>query len=73
MSERMTSCRPVGQLGGGIAEYGRLPRVDMIRKFREHYQRQLDEARKMLGLEDDELVVETYRGVHVQKDRVEVR
>lgn len=65
MSERVTGITPVKPTGTGqgLVVYGRETRTEMLKKFREHYQRVLDEATEMLALTDAQLVVTTYRGI----------
>lgn len=67
MSERMTGCAGPGV--GGIEEWGRKTRPEMIAAFRRHYEQQRDEAERALALTDDELTVTTYLGTWAMKNR----
>lgn len=71
MSDRCTSCRPVDRDVNvvGIADNGLRTREEMIRFFRTYYEQQRDEAELALSLTDDELVVETYLGPIVMRNR----
>jgi hypothetical protein len=76
MSERMThiGAREVGDRPKvqGIEAYGRLTRAEMIRRFRDYHERQLRDAQAALALNDDELIVTTYRGTYAQRGKREV-
>lgn len=67
MSERFTSAS--APRIGGIAEYGRKSKPEMVTAFRRYYAQQADEARRALALTDDEIVVETYIGSYVQRNK----
>jgi predicted CopG family antitoxin len=58
--------------GIGLASYGRKSRPDMIKKLREHAQRNLEIAQYTLSLTDEEIIVETYTGVWAQNNVKEV-
>ena len=76
MSDRITGVRPRNRAKhrvAGLQVHGRETRAAMIEEFREHYQRQLEEAQQALLLSDGELIVETYRGPMAQNEREEVR
>lgn len=74
MSERLTAANPINPTasGQGYMVHGRATRPEMLKLFREHYQRQLDEATEMLALTDEQLIVTTYRGVWAQDGKREV-
>lgn len=76
MSERMThvGARKVEDRPKipGIETYGRHTRTEMIRRFRDYYERQLRDARSALALTDDELIVTTYLGSYAQRGKTEV-
>lgn len=64
--------RPTRTRVSGIETYGRVTRDEMIQRFREHYDRQLRQAREALALTDDELIVTTYLGSYAQRGKTEV-
>lgn len=68
MSERMTDISG-GDGTPGYMDYGRKSRAEMIASYRRIYQHQLEEAQRALAVPDDELVVTTFLGVHVQRNR----
>lgn len=74
MSDRMTAAHgPKGT--GGFATYGRKTRAEMLAQFRDHYQRQLEQAQKALALTDDEIRVTrvtTYLGPWAMRNEEEV-
>lgn len=72
MSDRLTRVRPRTGPGPGIAWYGLRTRADMLTEYRRHYRGELERAQAALSIPDEELVVETYRGVWVQRDIREV-
>ena len=68
MAERMTSVRVAGAPAGtGFADYGRCDPLSMIQKLREHAARDLAVAKRVLAARDHEFIVETYVGIHVQR------
>lgn len=70
MSERMTRVHlPSLGPGSGYAEYGRQDPHEMIRRLRRDAEIAKEEAERILAAPDDEFVVETYRGVYVQRNR----
>ena len=73
MSERMTSASAPRHGVVGIAEWGRVTRPEMVSRFRASYAAQKAEAERAPVLPDDEIVVETYVGVNVQRRREVVR
>jgi hypothetical protein len=68
MSERMTDISG-GDGTPGWMEYGRKSRAEMIAAYRRVYEHQLAEAERALAVPDDELVVTSFLGVHVQRSR----
>lgn len=70
MSERMTGIHlPSLGRGSGFQEYGRQTREHMIHVMRRNAEIAKEEAERILSASDDEFVVETYTGVHVQRNR----
>ncbi len=71
MSARMTGISlPSNKVAGpGLAEWGRKTPAEMIARYRQWAQHQLDEAQAVLNAADDDFHVDTYRGVYVQHDR----
>lgn len=66
MSDRHTSATsPDGT--HGIVEWGRKTRPEMVQVYRDYYRHQLKQAIAALAFGDDQIVVETFVGVHVQK------
>lgn len=61
MGEPMT-----GQAG---AEWGRKTPAEMIERYRQYARHQLAEAQAVLAATDEDFRVETYTGVHVQRNR----
>lgn len=78
MSDRLTRVSPRErlELGNravtGLAHHGHHTRPEMINKFRDYWQGQLELAQAALALTDDELIVETYLGPWAMKNRKEV-
>jgi hypothetical protein len=70
MSDRMTSVE-LPELGGqyGWAEWGRKPVLEMITMLREKASRDKAAAEAILAASDEDFHVETYVGVHVQRNR----
>lgn len=71
MSDRMTGVCAHGV--GGVADFGRKTRAEMIQQYRDYYEHQRDEAIRALAVADSELVVETYLGPYAMKNREVVR
>mgnify|MGYP006350049633 CR=1 FL=1 len=71
MSERMTRIELRGNkaAGPGLAEWGRKTPAEMIERYRQYARHQLAEAEAVLAATDEEFRVETYTGVHVQRNR----
>lgn len=69
MSERLTSIWIMDEDGSGIAEWGRVSVPEMIQKFRLYAERKKREAEMVLNALDSDFRIETYRGVHVKRDR----
>lgn len=69
MSERLTSIRLLTHRFAGWAEWGRKTPAEMIAAIRSHAQHQLAEAQAVLAAADEDFYIDTYRGVHVQRDR----
>lgn len=71
MSERMTGIELRGNkaAGPGLAEWGRKTPTEMIERYRQYARHQLAEAQAILSATDDDFRVETYTGVHVQRNR----
>ena len=69
MAERMTSIRLPGSKHVGLADWGRKTREEMIRQIRAHAEYQKAVADTILSASDDDFLVETYTGVHVQRNR----
>lgn len=76
MTERFTGVQPRRRLKEasflGVSARGRVDRRTMLAVYRDHYERQRREAEIALAVKDDELVVETYLGSVVMRDREEV-
>jgi hypothetical protein len=68
VSERMTDIS-AGDGTPGYMDYGRKSRAEMIAAYRRVYEHQRAEAERALAVPDDELVVTTFLGVHVQRNR----
>lgn len=61
-----------GPHSAGSSEHGRVSRAEMIRLYREHARRQLQEAEAVLNMPDDEFEVWEHRGLWVQHNRVDL-
>lgn len=79
MSELMTHVGPRDKdaiphpiMGTGISAYGRHARTEMITRFRDYHQKNLERAQAALALTDDELIVTIYRGSYAQRGKTEV-
>jgi hypothetical protein len=68
MTERMTSICLPGSEYPGWANYGRKSPAEMIEEFRSHARYMRDRAEEILSATDDDFLVKTYRGVHVQRN-----
>jgi hypothetical protein len=64
MSEIMTDIGLPG--AGGIMEYGRKTRAEMVALFREKAAHDKADAERVLAAADDEFKVRVVRGIHVQ-------
>lgn len=69
MSERMTSIRLPNSGDTGCADWGRKTKDEMIAMYRLYAQNQYDWSKRVLSALDEEFQIETYVGVHVQKNR----
>ena len=69
MSDRMTGIRLPLCGDSGIADRGRLTRVEMIQKYRHWAARHLEQLQQILNANDDDFIVETYVGVYVRRHR----
>ena len=69
MSEIITVASPRGRgaHGEGLMLRGRHTREEIIRQMREMYVRNLEVARRVLAMDDDEIEVQIVRGVHRQR------
>lgn len=74
MAERMTAVYLRGgrNTGRGLADYGRVDPKEMIEQLRSKARHDLAAAQAILDADDDDFIVETYRGVHVERDRVQL-
>ena len=68
MAERMTSIHLPGLPGAGFAHYGRHTPEHMISLIRQHAATELRIAQMILDASDEAFQVETYTGVHVQRN-----
>ena len=68
MAARMTSIELPGLFGSGLAEWGRKTPAEMIERYRSYAQSQIDLYAAILAAPDEDYRIETYRGVHVQRD-----
>lgn len=69
MSERMTSITLPGSRHCGLADWGRKTPEEMIRQIRAHAEHMKVEAEEIISASDLEFRVQTYTGVHVQRNR----
>lgn len=69
MAERMTSVTVPGSGRVGFADYGRRDPASMIARLRKIAESERDAAQRVIDADDSQFVVETYVGVHVQRDR----
>lgn len=70
MSERMTAIFLPGEYGSGLADRGRKTVPEMIATLRAYAAQQKAAYEAILAASDDDFRVETYVGVHVQRERV---
>jgi hypothetical protein len=70
MSERMTSITLPGRpTGAGLADWGRRAVPEMIAQIRAKAAHDKAEAEAILAASDEDFRVDTYTGVHVQRNR----
>lgn len=70
MSERMTSITLPGlNSGHGIADWGRKTPEEMVERLRSYAERQKAAAERILAAAPSDFRVETYVGVHVQRQK----
>lgn len=69
MAERMTIVEVPGSGRQGFADHGRREPADMIERLRRIARTERDAAQRVLDAPDSAFIVETYTGVHVQRDR----
>lgn len=71
MAERMTAVYLKGKrnTGSGLADYGRVEPKDMIEQLRDKARRDLAAAQAILNAVDEDFIVETYKGIHVERER----
>jgi hypothetical protein len=67
MSERMTDITGPGV--GGLMEYGRKSRAEMIASFRAYHERQREQAERALAIPDEDLTVTTFLGPYAMRNR----
>lgn len=73
--ERMTSIQLPGGgpgTGGGLGEWGRKTRAEMIAIYRKWAEHQKAEAERVLAAADADFICETYLGVNVMRNRERV-
>ena len=66
----MTSIDLPGHFGAGYADYGRRTVAEMIKLIRDHAELAKRDAEAILAAKDTDFYVQTYRGIHVRRDRV---
>ena len=66
MSEVMTVASVPGISGGGIMEYGRLTREEIIKRTREMAKSEKEKWEAVLATPDDAFSVRVVRGIHKQ-------
>ncbi len=64
MPDIITVAHARGVFGGGLMEYGRLTRAEMIKRIREMAASEKEKWEKVLALPDEEFDVRVVRGVH---------
>ena len=69
MAQRMTSVWVPASGHPGFADYGRVEPAVMIARLREIARADIESAQRVLDAPDSAFVVDTYTGVHVQRDR----
>ncbi|MGN7186974.1 hypothetical protein [Microbacterium enclense] len=69
MAHRLTSVSVPGTRHHGFADYGRKDPVEMIGRLRAMAREEMLAASRVVSAPDSQFVVETFCGVHVQRDR----
>lgn len=69
MSERMTGITLPGSSYTGLADWGRKTPEEMIRQIRVHAESMKLQAEEILAATDSDFRIQTYTGVHVQRNR----
>lgn len=69
MTERMTSVHLPDHPGYGFQDVGRKHPVDMIQRLRALAERDRAAAQAILDAPDEAFIVDTYLGIHVQRQR----
>ena len=71
MSERMTGIRLRNSkaAGSGLAEWGRKTPAHMVTRYRQYANSLIAEGQAILAAADADFHVETYTGVHVNRNR----
>jgi hypothetical protein len=70
MADRMTSIHLPGLASGsGLADWGRQDAATMIAQIRRYALQQKEWAEAILAAADEDFMVNTYVGVHVQRNR----
>lgn len=72
MSDRFTEAY-TPDFQHGFASRGRLTRAEAIQAFREHFEHVRADADAALAVPDEDLVVETYLGLHTRRRREDVK
>ena len=70
MSDVLTGISLPNAPFGGLADWGRKSVPEMIAYYRRYAERLKQEAEAVLNAADSDFYVSTYRGVHVQRDRI---
>lgn len=68
MSEKMTTVRIPGSASGGYSSWGRIPRAEAVKAFRDYHEYQRRVAEEALAATDEQLLVEVHTGVHVRRN-----
>lgn len=66
-SDILTVANAPGVFGGGIMDYGRLPREEIIKRLKEFAAHEKDKWEKVLATPDDAFDCRIVRGVHKQE------
>lgn len=66
MSDVMTVAHAPGVSGGGLMDYGRMTRSEIIRRTKELASHEMAKWGKVLAMPDDEFDVRVVRGVYKQ-------